>query len=83
MSAHSASLLVPSPERTVPRWSCPMSSSMRPSRDRSRSYVDLKFSEFRADMHAEMNRVLRWVLGLFVPVWAATAGTLIVALSKL
>jgi hypothetical protein len=42
----------------------------------TKSYVDQKFAEMES-------RILRWMLGLFVPVWAVTMGTLIVALQKI
>jgi hypothetical protein len=49
----------------------------------TKHYVDQKFAELRADIHAEAKSAMRWMLGLFIPVWAATMGTLIVALTKL
>ena len=56
----------------------------------TKSYVDEKIaqvlhaiSDLRVEMHVLHTSSLRWMLGLFIPVWAATMGTLIVALSKL
>jgi hypothetical protein len=41
------------------------------------------FAMLRAEIHIEATRTMRWMFGLFVPVWAATLGTLVLALSKL
>jgi hypothetical protein len=56
----------------------------------TKAYVDEKIAQvlqaiadLRTEMHAESKTSLRWMLGLFIPVWAATMGTLIVALTKL
>ena len=49
----------------------------------TKPYIDQKFAEVRAEIHIESTRTMRWMIGLFVPVWAATLGTLVLALSKL
>jgi hypothetical protein len=41
------------------------------------------FAALRAEIHIESTRTMRWMFGLFIPVWAATLGTLVLALSKL
>jgi hypothetical protein len=41
------------------------------------------FASIRAEIHREAKSTMRWMLGLFIPVWGATLGTLILALAKL
>lgn len=35
-----------------------------------------EFAQVRGEMHVLEARLLRWVLGLFIPLWASTLGTL-------
>jgi hypothetical protein len=41
------------------------------------------FATLRGEMQAESKTNLRWIIGLFVPVWVATWGTMIAVLFKL
>jgi hypothetical protein len=41
------------------------------------------FAKVRGEMQAESKTNLRWIIGLFVPVWVATWGTMIAVLFKL
>jgi hypothetical protein len=41
------------------------------------------FAAVRGEIHAEGKHAMRWMLGLFIPVWATTLGTLMLALTKL
>ena len=39
--------------------------------------VDRRFAELDAKIHAEATRSIKWMIGVFVPVWVATWGSML------